>query len=763
MVAQNEVRFRVRSNALDLVEFSVEKMQRITGLHISSIRTELTRMKREGYLTSKPVPGTRKGPGAPPHRYRLTEDEEKLDELARSVEIFYRPPALAHPQPTSIYYEAVRTLLDQLEQGQISVTEREATLDKAKQYLEMAAADEGIKSRRDEKTEVVAAYVALLRARLAMIQGHWSEAEAQLTETHAIFSNYQLNDGLEYADALANALVLEQVMATSVDFTPLLQKWHAILQDRHGHIPISSVRRFLERLQTLVAESGPEGAITEPTPESRGGILRRMFRLSPSISRGAQGAGELAEFSSIEAETISTSEAGRVWLAALSELQLQMTKATFDTWVKQTHVVAYEDGTFIIGVQNGYAKDWLENRLMGTVKRTLAGILNRSVEVRFAVHTPAVLREGPTATLRPKLTPLPPFTPQVSGGQSKFGLNPHYTFDQFIVGSSNRLAHAASLAVVENPATAYNPLFLYGDVGLGKTHLLQAIAHYAIERNLQVLYVSSETFTNDLINAIRSKATESFRELYSSTDFLLVDDIQFVAGKESTQEEFFRIFNTLHSSGRQIVISSDRPPQSIPTLEERLASRFEWGLIADIQPPDLEMRRAILRFKAEYRGARVPNEVMEFIARQMQNNIRELEGGFNRVLAHAALMRVPVSLDLARQALSDLVAKQEKLTLPDIIRAVALHYGVSEADLVGQSRRKEIAWPRQVAMYLAREDTNASLSEIGQALGGRDHTVVLYGSEKIADQIERDDALRRAVIAIRESLYSEVKTIRRNI
>jgi chromosomal replication initiator protein len=346
--------------------------------------------------------------------------------------------------------------------------------------------------------------------------------------------------------------------------------------------------------------------------------------------------------------------------------------------------------------------------------------------------------------------------PSPSNGQSKFALNHQYTFDQFIVGSSNRLAHAASLAVAESPAKAYNPLFLYGGVGLGKTHLLQAIAHYAVERNLQVLYISSETFTNDLINAIRCKSTEGFRELYRSTDFLLVDDIQFIAGKESTQEEFFHTFNTLHSSGRQIIISSDRPPQAIPTLEERLASRFEWGLIADIQPPDLETRIAILRFKAEYRGARVPNEVMEFIARQMQNNIRELEGGLNRVLAHAALMRVPVTLDLARQALSDLVAKQEKLTLPEIIRTVALHYGVKETELVGQSRRKEIAGPRQVVMYLAREDTNASLPQIGDALGGRDHTTILYGSEKIAGQIEQDDALRRTVIAIREALYREV-------
>jgi chromosomal replication initiator protein len=309
--------------------------------------------------------------------------------------------------------------------------------------------------------------------------------------------------------------------------------------------------------------------------------------------------------------------------------------------------------------------------------------------------------------------------------------------------------------VAESPAEAYNPLFLYGGVGLGKTHLLQAIAHYAIAHGFRVQYISSETFTNDLINSIRNKATEDFRDRYRNADFLLVDDIQFIAGKESTQEEFFHTFNALHSALRQIVISSDRPPQAIPTLEERLASRFEWGLIADIQPPDLETRIAILRFKAEQRRARLPNEVMEFIARRMQNNIRELEGGLNRVLAYASLMRAQVNLELARQALSNLIVKQEQLTLDSVLCAVAEHYNLNEADLIGRNRHKEVALARQMVMYLAREETNASLPKIGQALGGRDHTTVLYGSEKIAAQIETDDALRRDLIAIRERLYRE--------
>ena len=443
----------------------------------------------------------------------------------------------------------------------------------------------------------------------------------------------------------------------------------------------------------------------------------------------------------------------KIWHAALGELQLQMTKATFDTWVKQTYVLAYEDGTFVIGVQNGYAKDWLENRLHGTIQRTLTGILGRSVEVRFVVQPSPPRSKEPVSLLEaPHDQPRPA---KSSNGHHSVALNTYYTFDQFIVGSSNRLAHAASLAVAEKPAVAYNPLFLYGGVGLGKTHLLQAIAHYAIQSGLQVMYVTSETFTNDLINAIRNKANEEFRERYRNADFLLVDDIQFIAGKESTQEEFFHTFNALHSARRQIVISSDRPPQAIPTLEERLASRFEWGLIADIQPPDLETRIAILRFKSECRKAQVPNEVIELIARQMQNNIRELEGGLNRVIAYAALVRVPVTLDLARDALSNLIARQEQLTVEDILNAVAQHYNLSVTDLLGRSRHKEVAMARQVAMYLAREETGASLPKIGQALGGRDHTTVLYGSDKISNQIETDDALRRDLIAIRERMYRE--------
>ncbi len=448
-----------------------------------------------------------------------------------------------------------------------------------------------------------------------------------------------------------------------------------------------------------------------------------------------------------------------IWETALGELQLQMTKATFDTWVKQTSVLAYEDGTFIIGVQNGYAKDWLENRLAGSIKRTLTSILNRSVEVKFVVQSQTPLATEPVDALKIEVS-------GALGEQcfpdhkdlhdlSQISIRPEYTFERFVVGSSNRLAHAASRAVAEKPATAYNPLFLYGGVGLGKTHLLHAIGHHAVADGFRVLYLSSETFTNDLINAIRTKSTETFRDRYRTADFLLVDDIQFIAGKESTQEEFFHTFNTLHSSGRQIVVSSDRPPQSITTLEERLASRFQWGLIADVQPPDLETRMAILRLKAELRDTDVPDEVLYLIARQMQNNIRELEGGLNRVLAHASLTHESITPEMAHQTLSTLVHRKERISVSEIIDTVAEHYGITQDELIGPCRQKEFVLPRQIVMYLAREETTASFPEIGQALGGRDHTTVLHGSQKMSREIEKKNSLRRDLIAIRESLYRE--------
>jgi len=444
----------------------------------------------------------------------------------------------------------------------------------------------------------------------------------------------------------------------------------------------------------------------------------------------------------------------QAWNSALGQLQMEMPKASFDTWVRETHIVSYEDGLFTIAVRNAYARDWLESRLCSTVTRLLTGIMNRSVEVAFIVQSPNSnenIRE--TATTAPaeentNETEETTFIPIKSTN-----LNPRYTFDNFIVGPNNRLAHAASQAVAENPATAYNPLFLYGGVGLGKTHLLHAIGNYCQEHGQNVLYVSSEEFTNEIISAIRSHATQAFRDKYRSADVLLVDDIQFIAGKESTQEEFFHTFNTLHGQNKQIIVTSDRPPKALITLEERLRSRFEWGLTADIQLPDFETRLAILRSKSERLGRAVPPEIMNLIAQRVQSNIRELEGALNRIVAFADLSGMAYTSQLAEVALADLLPQRGDVKPATVVDVVAKAFNLSTARLLSPERTHDVALPRQIAMYLMRE-TNISLPQIGQALGGRDHTTVMYACEKVADLLERDDRLRRQVVQIRQQLYA---------
>ncbi len=438
-------------------------------------------------------------------------------------------------------------------------------------------------------------------------------------------------------------------------------------------------------------------------------------------------------------------KAEQAWQATIGQLQMEMPKAAFDTWVRNTEFVSYEDGCFIIGVQNAYARDWLENRLASTAKRILTGIMNRTVEVRFSVwqnNSEFTEADEDESTFQ-----------SAASYANNGSLNPRYTFENFVVGASNRLAHAASLAVAEKPSEAYNPLFLYGGVGLGKTHLLHAIGNMCHQRGQQVLYVSSEEFTNDLINAIRVHTTQAFREKYRRIDVLLIDDIQFIAGKESTQEEFFHTFNTLHGQDKQIVISSDRPPKAMLTLEERLRSRFEWGLAADIQPPDLETRQAILRAKADRAGYKMPNEIIELIARRVQSNIRELEGALTRVGAFAELSGLPITSQLVESALVDLLPRRHEVQPDEVVRRVADVFGVGVERLLGRERSREVALPRQIAMYLLREEANYSLPQIGDALGGRDHTTVMYGCDKVADMLERDDRLRRQVIEIREQLY----------
>ena len=458
-------------------------------------------------------------------------------------------------------------------------------------------------------------------------------------------------------------------------------------------------------------------------------------------------------------------KAARIWSAALGELQLQMTQATFETWLRDSTFVKYEDGTFVVAVKNGYAKDWLENRLLSTIKRTLTRLADRTVDVRFVVGSDRVqpaeddipLLRASDRSQRPTSdaeSPDPSSTHNASGR----GLHPRYTLDSFVVGPGNRLAHAASMAVIESPAGAYNPLFIYGGVGLGKTHLLHAIGHACQDRGIDTLYVSSETFTNDLIEAIRSHTTDTFRGKYRTADVLLVDDIQFIAGKERTQEEFFHTFNALHGADKQIVLSSDRAPKALSTLEERLCSRFEWGLIADVQAPDLETRIAILRTKAAFTEVDIPDKVLSTIASQIQSNIRELEGALNQVVAVARLTDQPLTLEVAEMALGNLLRRRRELAPDEIIGHVARHFGLEVDQVKGRSRKRDIARPRQIAMYLIREETDASLPQIGDLLDGRDHSTILYGCERVAELLEKNLDFRRDVMAVRQNLYDRIPT-----
>ncbi len=447
--------------------------------------------------------------------------------------------------------------------------------------------------------------------------------------------------------------------------------------------------------------------------------------------------------------------AQQAWQSVLAQLQMEMPRASFDTWVRDTTPVQFADGVLTVSVRNAYARDWLESRLAGTVNRLLIEILNANVVVDFVVAQAA--DEEMDREVEPPQVQTGAEVVEVRGRNAK--LNPRYTFDAFVVGAGNRLVHAACLAVAEKPARAYNPLFLYGGVGLGKTHLLHAIGNACHARGLNVLYVSSEEFTNDMINAIRTHTTQAFRDKYRSADVLLVDDIQFIAGKESTQEEFFHTFNTLHGQDKQIIVSSDRPPKSLVTLEERLRSRFEWGLTADIQPPDLETRLAILRSKAERTGRFIPDEILDTIARRVQSNIRELEGALNRILAFAELSGSALTPQLVEVALADLLPQHSVLEPQTVIDVVARFFNLSAEKLLSADRSKNVALPRQLAMYILREDVKASLPQIGEVIGGRDHTTVMHAIKKISDGLAKDDRMQRQLMQIRQQLYGQAAVV----
>ena len=455
----------------------------------------------------------------------------------------------------------------------------------------------------------------------------------------------------------------------------------------------------------------------------------------------------------------------QVWRAALSDLEGQVSRANFETWLRSTSLVNVSEETATIAAPNSFAVQQLRSKFDREIARTLSALINRSVTIDYVVrNSDAPAPRAPRSRPRPEppaarqqQAPRPTTQQMELTSTTSHGLNPRYTFDAFIVGSSNRLAHAAAMAVAENPSRSFNPLFFYGGVGLGKTHLLHAIGHQALvlHEGFQVLYVSSEKFTNELIRAIRQQGTEDFRNRYRSIDILMIDDIQFIAGKESTQEEFFHTFNELYQSGRQIIVSSDRHPKNIPTLHDRLRSRFEGGLIADVQAPDFEMRAAILNAKGQALGVHVPADVLEYVARKVQSNIRELEGALNKIIAMAQLFNAPIRMDIAAQALNDAdhEARRAQITPERVINQVTGYYKVSLAELRGRGRSKDIVAPRQVAMFLLREETGLSLVEIGQLLGGRDHSTVMHGVSKIEKGLDTDSSLRTKVNAIREQLY----------
>jgi chromosomal replication initiator protein len=462
------------------------------------------------------------------------------------------------------------------------------------------------------------------------------------------------------------------------------------------------------------------------------------------------------------------------WKATLGELELQMTRATFTTWLQGTRALSCEEDEFIIGVRNDFAKDWLENRLYDLIARTLAGVVGRRVKVRFVVWSDEIIAPSTTLVNADQHKANQPLNghgayrkePSAglngsNSGDSESTLNRRYTFSTFVVGPSNRLAHAAALSVAENPGQTYNPLFIYGGVGLGKTHLLHAVGHRCHQDGFRVRYISAETFTNDLVMAIRSKQTSDFRDRYRTVDVLLIDDIQFMAGKEATQDEFFHTFNDLHSFGKQVVISSDRPPKALLTLEERLLSRFEWGLTADMQAPDEETRRAILFAKAEELNVQIPDAILEYIAHLVRQNIRELEGALNKVVAYAQITGSPVDQQLVNLALADLLRRADRVGVEQVLDTVARYYNVSPELLTSSSRKGAISHPRQVAMYLARTETEASLPQIGAQLGNRDHSTILHGCDKIASLVETDAQLRRDVLEIKAMLYRSAEEVAR--
>lgn len=446
-----------------------------------------------------------------------------------------------------------------------------------------------------------------------------------------------------------------------------------------------------------------------------------------------------------------------LWSQALDVMQKKVSKPSYDTWLKATNAHSLQGNQLVITAPNEFARDWLESRYLELISETIYDITGSKLDVKFIIPHNQQLDDLDLDLAFQKTKQAEQQQQNEEPHQSM--LNPKYLFDSFVIGSGNRFAHAASLAVAEAPAKAYNPLFIYGGVGLGKTHLMHAIGHYIQEHNpeAKVVYLSSEKFTNEFITAIQNNKTVEFRNKYRSVDILLIDDIQFLAGKEQTQVEFFHTFNSLHEESKQIIISSDRPPKEIPTLEDRLRSRFEWGLITDITPPDLETRIAILRKKAKAEHLDIPNEVLVYIANQIDTNIRELEGALIRVVAYSSLVNHDMNAELAAEALKDIIPgnRPTQITIQKIQQIVAEHYDLKVEDFKAKKRTKAVAFPRQIAMYLSRELTDSSLPKIGEEFGGRDHTTVIHAQDKIKKALLTDSNLQKTIQNLSELIKNQ--------
>jgi chromosomal replication initiator protein len=469
------------------------------------------------------------------------------------------------------------------------------------------------------------------------------------------------------------------------------------------------------------------------------------------------------------------------WNAAYNQLELQLDRASFDTWLRSAVFMHVDAGVYVIGVQNGYAQDMLQHRLYRVIRRALSDICGKQTEIRFEVHKQqaqplpvanAVEEEAPLFRFLARQEAMPDLPETTMASEQQPGLqalvarpgrdlpdaelNPRFTFDRFIVNKSNQVVYEAALAVAEYPATVYNPFLVYGGVGLGKTHILQAIGQVCQKKGLRTLYIPSEVFTNDLVLAIRNRTTAMFREKYRTVDVLLVDDIQFIGGKDTTQEEFFHTFNALVNFNKQIVMASDRHPRELKTLEDRLRSRFQGGLVADIQAPEFETRCAILQMWAQERGTHLATNVIETIAQRAPGNVRELEGVFNQIIAQTRFGNGAVSLPKVEDTLERFSKPRERVTLDEIIMVTADRFGFTAEDIKGTSRAARLNKARQIAMFLCRELTEYSLPQIGEAFGGRSHTTVLHGANKIAEEIESDRVLEARIHKVMRRLGHDI-------